>query len=97
MQIFGDANITHLQDTAWVDPEVEAHDVRDGNLTRYYRERNGGCKHHGYLYTYTVDALTRQALPAPSMWESKLCHRAQLHCEFPNDLGGTGHLYDGAK
>jgi formylglycine-generating enzyme required for sulfatase activity/uncharacterized protein YjbI with pentapeptide repeats len=33
MQIFGDANITHLQDTAWVDPGVEAHDVRDGNIT----------------------------------------------------------------
>jgi sulfatase modifying factor 1 len=33
MQIFGDANITHLQDTAWVDPGVEAHDVRDGNLS----------------------------------------------------------------
>ena len=32
-QIFGDANITHLQDTAWVDPGVEAHDVRDGNIT----------------------------------------------------------------
>ena len=34
MSILGDANITHLQDTAWVDPGVEAHDVRDGNLTR---------------------------------------------------------------
>ena len=33
MQILGDANITHLQDTAWVDPGVEAHDVRDGNIT----------------------------------------------------------------
>ena len=33
MQIFGDANITHLQGTAWVDPGVEAHDVRDGNIT----------------------------------------------------------------
>jgi formylglycine-generating enzyme required for sulfatase activity/uncharacterized protein YjbI with pentapeptide repeats len=33
MQIFGDANITHLQDTPWVDPGVEAHDVRDGNIT----------------------------------------------------------------
>jgi formylglycine-generating enzyme required for sulfatase activity len=33
MQIFGDANITHLQDTAWVDSGVEAHDVRDGNIT----------------------------------------------------------------
>jgi formylglycine-generating enzyme required for sulfatase activity len=33
MQIFGDANITHLKDTAWVDPGVEAHDVRDGNIT----------------------------------------------------------------
>jgi len=33
MQIFGDANITHFKDTAWVDPGVEAHDVRDGNLT----------------------------------------------------------------
>ena len=29
MQIFGDANTTHLQNTAWVDPGVEAHDVRD--------------------------------------------------------------------
>ena len=26
MQIFGDSNITHLQDTAWVDPGAEAHD-----------------------------------------------------------------------
>jgi formylglycine-generating enzyme required for sulfatase activity len=33
MQIFGDANITHFKDTAWVDPGVEAHDVRDGNIT----------------------------------------------------------------
>ena len=33
LQILGDANITHLQDTAWVDPGVEAHDVRDGNIT----------------------------------------------------------------
>ena len=33
MSILGDANITHLQDTAWVDPGVEAHDVRDGNIT----------------------------------------------------------------
>ena len=33
MSILGDANITQLQDTAWVDPGVEAHDVRDGNLT----------------------------------------------------------------
>ena len=53
MQIFGDANITHLQDTAWVDPGVEAHDVRDGNITfRCNRERNGGCKHHGHLHPY---------------------------------------------
>ena len=29
----GENNVTHLQDTAWVDPGVEAHDVRDGNLT----------------------------------------------------------------
>jgi formylglycine-generating enzyme required for sulfatase activity len=33
MSILGDANITQLQGVAWVDPGVEAHDVRDGNLT----------------------------------------------------------------
>ena len=33
MQILGDANITQLQGVAWVDPGVEAHDVRDGNLS----------------------------------------------------------------
>ncbi|MDG1325750.1 MAG: SUMF1/EgtB/PvdO family nonheme iron enzyme, partial [Opitutales bacterium] len=30
MSIIGDANITQLQGVAWVDPGVEAHDVRDG-------------------------------------------------------------------
>jgi formylglycine-generating enzyme required for sulfatase activity len=33
MSILGDANITQLQGVAWVDPGVEAHDVRDGNLS----------------------------------------------------------------
>jgi formylglycine-generating enzyme required for sulfatase activity len=33
MEILGDANITQLQGVAWVDPGVEAHDVRDGNLS----------------------------------------------------------------
>jgi formylglycine-generating enzyme required for sulfatase activity len=29
----GENDVNHLQDTAWVDPGMEAHDVRDGNLT----------------------------------------------------------------
>ncbi len=51
MSILGDANITQLQGVAWVDPGVEAHDVRDGNLTSSVSVSGyGGCKRHWYLY-----------------------------------------------
>ena len=33
LSLLGDSTITHLIDTEWVDPGVEAHDERDGNLT----------------------------------------------------------------
>ncbi len=33
LQLLGDANITQLLDTPWVDPGVEAQDERDGNIT----------------------------------------------------------------
>ena len=64
MQIFGDANITHLQDTAWVDPGVEAHDVRDGNIT--FRCTVSGTVDVNttgtYTLTYTVsDAAGNEA------------------------------------
>ncbi len=64
MSILGDANITQLQGVAWVDPGVEAHDVRDGNLS-------GDVTVSGtvdvntvgaYTLTYTVsDAVGNQA------------------------------------
>ena len=56
MQIFGDSNITHLQDTAWVDPGAEAHDVRDGNITSNISV-NGSVDVNTtgtYTLTYTV-------------------------------------------
>jgi hypothetical protein len=104
MSILGDANITQLQGVAWVDPGVEAHDERDGNLTSSdNREWHGGCKHHRYLHfdlhrerccrqqaslTRTVNIVAGQA--------STHTRGSQCQRGFGNDLGGTGHFYDGA-
>ena len=63
MQIFGDANITHFKDTAWVDPGVEAHDVRDGNITSDIVSGTVDVNTTGtYTLTYTVsDAAGNEA------------------------------------
>jgi formylglycine-generating enzyme required for sulfatase activity len=64
MSILGDANITQLQGVAWVDPGVEAHDVRDGNLTSSVSV-SGTVDVNAtgtYTLTYTVsDAAGNQA------------------------------------
>ena len=69
MQILGDANITQLQGVAWVDPGVEAHDVRDGNLTSSVSVSGTvDVNTTGtYTLTYTVSdaAGNEQASPAP--------------------------------
>ena len=102
MSIFGDANITHLQDTAWVDPGVEAHDVRDGNLTSSVTVSGTvDVNTTGtYTLTYTVsDAAGNRGKPYPHRkcgHPCQLCHRSQRHREPGNDLGGTGHIYDGS-
>ena len=104
MSILGDANITQLQGVAWVDPGVEAHDVRDGNLTSSVSV-SGTVDVNAtgtYTLTYTVsDAAGNEA----SLTRTVKCGgRAGKHAhggsqcerELGNDLGGTGHFYDGA-
>ena len=64
MSILGDANITQLKGVAWVDPGVEALDVRDGNITGNVTV-SGSVDVNStgtYTLTYTVsDAAGNQA------------------------------------
>jgi len=60
----GGGQVTHLKDTAWVEPGVEAHDIRDGDLSQNV-EVTGSVDVNTtgtYTLTYTVsDAAGNQA------------------------------------
>ena len=98
MSILGDANITQLQGVAWVDPGVEAHDVRDGNLTSSVSV-SGTVDVNAtgtYTLTYTVSdaagnnaSLTRTVNIVAGQAST---HSGGSQCErgYGNDLGGTG-------
>ena len=77
MSILGDANITQLQGVAWVDPGVEAHDVRDGNLTSSVSV-SGSVDVNAtgtYTLTYTVsDAAGNAREPHPHRECGHTCH-----------------------
>ena len=79
MSILGDANITQLQGVAWVDPGVEAHDVRDGNLTSSVSV-SGSVDVNAtgtYTLTYTVSRCCGQSgKPHP---HREYCGRAGKH------------------
>ena len=50
LELFGGAAITHEAGQAWAEPGVEAHDVRDGNITSSGLGHGyGGCQCDGDL------------------------------------------------
>ena len=88
-----------------MDPGVEAHDVRDGNITSdVVVSGTVDVNTTGtYTLTYTVSdaagneaSLTRTVNVVEGQAST---HTADLNCHvsFGNDLGGPGHFYDGAK
>ena len=89
MSIFGDANITQLQGVAWVDPGVEAHDVRDGNLTSSVSVSGSvDVNSHWYLYfdLHRVGCCGQSRKPHP---HREYCGRAGKHCHLRADLNAS--------
>ena len=76
MSILGDANITQLQGVAWVDPGVEAHDVRDGNLTSSVSVSGSVDVNATGTYTLTYTVSGRGGQPGKPHPHREYCGRA---------------------